>query len=121
MTETAGAGAAVETQTAVKEAAIESEEDLWRDEPEATVSHRVRYILPERNKISEEIEDTPRRKEGIETTVTAQYQGNQRDDFTFLQIDATNAPAGFHKLIVTLKDLYTGQTADRDVVFRVVD
>ena len=115
------AGAAVETQTIVKEAIIESEEDLWRDEPEATVSHRVRYILPERNKISEEIEDTPRKKEGAETTVTAQYRGNQKSDFTFLQIDATNAPAGFHKLIVTLKDLYTGQIAERAVVFRVVE
>ena len=116
-----GAGAAVEIQTVVEEAIIETEEDLWRDKPEATVSYRVRYILPERNKISEEIEDTPRRKEGIETTVTAQYQGNQEDDFTFLQIDANNAPDGFHKLIVTLKDLYTGQTAKRDVVFRVVE
>lgn len=121
MTETAGAGAAVETQTIVEEAIIESEEDLWRDEPEETVSYRVRYILPERNRISEEIEDTPRTKEGPETTVTAQYQGNQEDDFTFLQIDATNAPAGFHKLIVTVKDLYNGQIAERDVVFRVVE
>lgn len=114
-------GAAVEIQTIVKEAIIESEEDLWRDEREATVSHRVRYILPERNRISEEIEDTRRKKEGAETTVTAQYRGNLKNDFTFLQIDATDAPAGFHKLIVTLKDLYTGQTAERDVVFRVVE
>ncbi len=115
------AGTAVEIQTVVEESIVEREEDLWRDEPEETVSYRVRYILPERNRISEEIEDTPRRKEGIETTVTAQYQGNQEDDFTFLQIDATNAPDGFHKLIVTLKDLYTGQIAERDVVFRVVE
>ena len=69
------------------------------------MSYRVRYILPERNRISEEIGDTPRRQDGAETTVTAQYRGNQKNDFTFLQIDATNAPAGFHKLIVTLKDL----------------
>ena len=111
----------MEIQTVVEEAVIESEEDLWRDEPEETVSYRVKYILPERNRISEEIEDTPRRKEGIETTVTVQYQGNQKNDFTFLQIDAANAPAGFHKLIVTLKDLYTGQISERDVVFRVVE
>ena len=116
-----GAGAAVEIQTVVKEAIIESEEDLWRDEPEETVSYRVKYILPERNRISEEIRDTPRKQDGAETTVTAQYRGNQANDFTFLQIDATNAPAGFHKLIVTLKDLYTGRTAERDVVFRVVE
>lgn len=116
-----GAGAAVEIQTIVKEPIIESEEDVWRDEPEETVSYRVKYILPERNRISEEIEDTSRENEGAETTVTAQYRGNQKDDFTFLQIDANNAPAGFHKLIVTLKDLYTGRTAERDVVFRVVE
>lgn len=116
-----GAGAAVEIQTIVEEAIIESEEDLWRDEPEETVSYRVKYILPERNRISEEIRDTPHKQDGAETTVTAQYRGNQANDFTFLQIDATNTPAGFHKLIVTLKDLYTGQIAERDVVFRVVE
>ncbi len=110
-TDAPGAGAAVEIQTIVEEAIIESMEDLWRDEAEETVSYRVKYILPERNRISEEIEDTPRTRDGTETTVTAQYRGNQKNDFTFLQIDATNAPAGFHKLIVTVKDLYTGQTA----------
>ena len=116
-----GAGATVEIQTIVEEPIIESEEDLWRDETDASVSYRVKYILPERNKISEEIENTPRTNEGTETTVTARYQGNQTDDFTFLQIDATNAPAGFHKLIVTVKDLYTGQITERHVVFRVVE
>ncbi len=116
-----GTGAAVEIQTVVEESIIESEEELWRDEPEETVSYRVRYILPERNRISEEIADTPRKQDGAETTVTAQYRGNQKNDFTFLQIDADNAPDGFHKLIVTLKDLYTGQIAERDVVFRVVE
>ena len=116
-----GAGATVEIQTLVEEAIIESEEDLWRDETDASVSYRVKYILPERNKVSEEIENTRRSMESTETTVTARYQGNQKDDFTFLQIDATHAPAGFHKLIVTVKDLYTGQIAERDVVFRVVE
>ena len=116
-----GAGAVAEIQTVVTEPIIRSEEDLWGDAPEETVSYRVRYILPERNRISEAIENTPRTRDGAETTVTAQYRGNQEDDFTFLQIDANNAPDGFHKLIVTVKDLYTGQTAERDVVFRVVE
>ena len=116
-----GAGATVEIQAIVDEAIIDSEDDIWQNELEESVSYRVKYILPERNKISEEIENTPRSREGTETTVTARYQGNQKDDFTFLQIDARNAPAGFHKLIVTVKDLYTGQTAKRDVVFRVVE
>ena len=85
------------------------------------MSFRVRYVLPERNKISEDIQNTPRSTEGTETTVTAQYRGNQKDDFTFLQIDASSVPVGFHKLIVTVKDLYTGQIAERHVVFRVVE
>ena len=116
-----GAGAEVEVSTLVDEAIIQSDEYLRGDEDEQSVSFRVKYILPERNKISEEIDNTPRSTEGTETTVTAQYRGNQKDDFTFLQIDATNAPAGFHKLIVTVKDLYTGQIAERHVVFRVVE
>ena len=116
-----GAGATVENQTIVEQAIIESEEDLWRGENEASVRYRVKYILPERNRISEEIENTPRENQGAETTVTAQYRGNQKNDFTFLQIDAASAPAGFHKLIVTLKDLYTGQIVERDLVFRVVE
>ena len=116
-----GAGATVEIQTIVDEAIIDSEDDVWQNELEESVSYRVKYILPERNKISEEIQNTPRSREGTETTVTARYEGNQKDDFTFLQIDARNAPAGFHKLIVTAKDLYTGQTTERHVVFRVVE
>ena len=116
-----GAGATVEIQTIVEEAIIDSEDDIWRNELEASVSYRVKYILPERNKISEEIENTARSRKGTETTVTARYQGYQKDDFTFLQIDVSSAPVGFHKLIVTAKDLYTGQTAERHVVFRVVE
>ena len=115
------AGATVAIQTIVEGATIESEDDFWRDEIDASVSYRVKYILPERNKISEEIQNTPRSQEGTETTVTARYQGLKEDDFTFLQIDASSAPAGFHKLIVTVKDLLNGQFAERDVVFRVVE
>ena len=110
-----GAGATMEIQTIVQDGLH------IRQGGRPSVNYRVKYILPERNKISEEIKAASRLRKGAETTVTAQYQGIQKDDFTFLQIDATNAPVGFHKLVVTVKDLYTGQTAERYVVFRVVE
>lgn len=109
-----GAGAVTKIQTLLGDT-----KDSGQAQP--SVSYRVKYILPERNKIFEEIKAASRLRKGAETTVTAQYQGILKDDFTFLQIDATNAPVGFHKLVVAVKDLYTGQTAERDVVFRVVE
>ncbi len=109
-----GEGAVTEIQTIVGDT-----KDSGQAQP--SVSYRVKYILPERNKISEEIEAASRLRKGAETTVTARYQGYKNDDFTFLQINASSAPAGFHKLVVAVKDLYTGQTAERDVVFRVVE
>ncbi len=120
-TDAPGAAARVEVRRIIKEPAIDSEDDLWRDEIQESVRYRMKYILPERNKISEEIENTPRSREGTETTVTARYEGDQTDDFTFLQIESNDTPAGFHKLIVSVKDLYTGQIAERHVVFRVVE
>ena len=110
-----GTGATMEIQTIVGES-MDSGQDAKHP-----VSYRVKYILPERNKISEEIEAASRLRKGAETTVTARYQGYKNDDFTFLQIDASRAPAGFHKLVVTVKDLYTGQIAERHVVFRVIE
>lgn len=111
--EVPGAGAVTEIQTIVGDT-----RESGQAKP--SVSYRVKYILPERNKISEEIEAASRLGKGAETTVTARYQGYKNDDFTFLQIDASSAPAGFHKLVVTVKDLYTGKIAERHVVFRVV-
>lgn len=119
--EAPGAAARVEVQTIIEEPVIASEDDLWRDGIQESVRYRVKYILPERNRISEEIENTPRSLEGTETTVTARYEGDRTDDFTFLQIESNDTPAGFHKLIVAVKDLYTGQIAKRHVVYRVVE
>ena len=110
---------AVEIKMIVQDRNKDGEYRDW--EHERPVTYRVKYILPERNRISEEIEAASRVRKGAETTVTARYEGYQKHDFTFLQIDASSAPAGFHKLVVTVKDLYTGQIAERDVVFRVVE
>ncbi|MCY3764684.1 MAG: GWxTD domain-containing protein [Gemmatimonadetes bacterium] len=114
-----GVGTNVQIQTILEVGKDDKEHRIWEDE--GYVTYRVKYSLPERNRISEEIKSTSRVRKGAETTVTSRYEGNQKDDFTFLQVDASSAPAGFHKLIVTLKDLYTGETAERHVVFRLVE
>ncbi len=41
--------------------------------------------------------------------------------FTYLNIDVTHVPAGIHRLTVTVRDRKTGQTAERNVLFRVVE
>ncbi len=112
-------GAKVQIQTIIEEGMDDTEDEIWEDEP--NVTYRVKYILPKRNKISEEIESASRARKGAETTVTSSYEGSQKDDFTFLEVDVSSAPAGFHKLIVSMKDLNTGHTAERHVVFRLVE
>ena len=57
----------------------------------------------------------------METSVTARYEGDRRDDLTYLEIDVTEVPVGVHKLTVTTRDALTGQTAERSVLFRVVE
>ena len=114
-----GAGAAVQIQTVIEDETDDTEDEIWEDEP--YITYRVKYILPNRNKISEEIKSASRSTRGAETTVTSSYEGYQKDDFTFLQVDASSATAGFHKLTVNMKDLNTGQTAERHVVFRLVE
>ena len=56
-----------------------------------------------------------------ERTVTAQYEGDRENDFTYLQIDIARTSVGIHKLTVTVRDMKTGQTAEREVLFRVVE
>ena len=46
---------------------------------------------------------------------------DRKDDFTFLQIDVGQMPAGIYKLVVTAVDIGTGQRAERDVLFRVIE
>ena len=53
--------------------------------------------------------------------VTARYEGDREDDFTYLQIDVAQVPVGVHKLTVTVRDVKTGQADERDVLFRAVE
>ena len=54
-------------------------------------------------------------------TVTANYEGNREDDFTYLQIDVNQVPEGIYQLTVLAKDKQTEQTDSKYVYFRVVE
>ena len=54
-------------------------------------------------------------------TVTANYEGNREDDFTYLQIDVNQVPEGIYQLTVLAKDKRTEQTDRKYVYFRVVE
>ena len=63
-----------------------------------------------------------RSKDGdLTRTVTANYEGNREDDFTYLQIDVNQVPAGIYQLTVLAKDKQTEQTDMQHVYFRIVE
>ena len=63
-----------------------------------------------------------RSKDGdLTRTVTANYEGNREDDFTYLQIDVNQVPEGIYQLTVLAKDKRTEQTDRKYVYFRVVE
>ena len=104
-------------------ARVEVEEVTEREgqfDQERVVDYRVRYVLPEKNRVSEKYE---RRRGGAgrETAVTARYEGDQEGDFIYLNIDVTEMPAGVYKLTVTVKDVQTRQTTMQDELFRIVE
>ena len=107
------ARARVEIETVLRK---EKAEDAVR-----VVDYQVRYVLPERNRISEQIEEIGQKGRQIETAVTSRYEGDREDDFTYLQIDVAQVPVGVHELTVTVKDIRTGQAVDRNVLFRVIE
>ena len=87
---------------------------------ERVVDYRVRYVLPERNRVSEQYERR-RRGAGVETAVTARYEGDQEDDFIYLKIDVSEMPQGIYKLTVRIKDVQTGHTSQRDALLRLIE
>ncbi len=63
-----------------------------------------------------------RSKDGdLTRTVTANYEGNREDDFTYLQIDVNQVPEGIYQLTVLAKDKRTEQTDRKYVYFRIVE
>ena len=81
------------------------------------VDYRVRYVLPQGNRFARQIKGM----DAAETAVTVRYEGDQKDDFTYLQVDVSQASVGIQKLTVNITDRQTGQTEEREVLFRVID
>ena len=105
--------AGMEPQVSVKTAI----EDLYGGE-----GYRVNYVLPKRNRISSRADEgSAGSRRRAETTVSVRYEGDREDDFTYLQIDMAQVPAGIHSLAVTVKDLWTGKAVKRSILLRVIE
>ena len=91
-----------------------ADSDIWGETKVYTSSGQVHHIAAEDLKIK-------RSKEGdLTRTVTANYEGNREDDFTYLQIDVNQVPEGIYQLTVLAQDKQTEQTDRKYVYFRVV-
>ena len=89
--------------------------DIWGETKVHTSGGQVHHIAAEGLKIE-------RSKEGdLTRTVTANYEGNRADDFTYLQIDVNQVPEGVYQLTVLARDKQTEQTDRKYVYFRIVD
>ncbi len=85
------------------------------------VTYRARFVFPKADELASRIRKKGRSKAGVETTITARYEGDRVDDFTYLQIDLTHVPAGVHRLSVTVKDFHNDEVVSRDTLFRVIE
>ena len=88
--------------------------DIWGETKVYTSGGQVHHVAAEGLKIK-------RSKDGdLTRTVTANYEGNREDDFTYLQIDVNQVPTGIYQLTVLAKDKQTEQRDRKYVYFRVV-
>ena len=85
------------------------------------VTYRARFVFPDEDELASRIKKMGRNKEGVETTITAQYEGRRGDDFTYLQINLTHVPAGVHRLSVRVRDMHNDHVVSRDTLFRVIE
>ena len=89
--------------------------DIWGETKVYTSGGQVHHIAAEGLKIK-------RSKDGnLTRTVTAHYEGNRENDFTYLQIDVNQVPEGIYQLTVLAKDKQTEQTDRKYVYFRIVE
>ena len=89
--------------------------DIWGETRVYTSGGQVHHIAAEDLKIK-------RSQDGdLTRTVTANYEGNRADDFTYLQIDVNQVPEGIYQLTVLAKDKRTDQTDRKYVYFRIVE
>ncbi len=88
--------------------------DIWGETRVYTSGGQVHHITAEGLKIK-------RSKDGdLSRTVTANYEGNREDDFTYLQIDVNKVPEGIYQLTVSAQDKRTEQTDRKYVYFRII-
>jgi GWxTD domain-containing protein len=85
-----------------------------------TSEYKVKYVLP-KSRFSETLQNVAKQGVQMETVVTAEYEGQRHDDWTYLQVDVSQVPAGIHKLSVQVQDHHTGHMVNREVMFRVVE
>ena len=85
------------------------------------LTYRARFVFPDEEKLASRIKKLGRSKEGVETTITARYEGDREDDFTYLQIDLSHVPVGVHRLSVRVKDVHNDQVVSRHALFRVIE
>ena len=86
----------------------------------AQSQYKVKYVLP-KSRSSQMLKDVAQKGVQLETVVTAEYEGQQRDDLTYLQVDISQVPAGVHKLSVQVQDRHTGHKVNQAVLFRVME
>ena len=93
---------------------VSPDSDIWGETRVYTSGGQVHHIAAEDLKIK-------RSKDGdLTRTVTANYEGNREDDFTYLQIDVNQVPEGIYQLTVLAKDKQTEQTDRKYVYFRII-
>ena len=89
--------------------------DIWGETKVYTSGGQVHHIAAEGLKIK-------RSKDGdLTRTVTANYEGNRGNDFTYLQIDVNQVPEGIYQLTVLARDKQTDQTDKKYVYFRIIE
>ena len=94
---------------------VSADSDIWGETKVYTSGGLVHHIAAEGLKIE-------RSKDGdLTRTVTANYEGNREDDFTYLQIDVNQVPPGIYQLTVLARDKRTEQTDRKYVYFRIVE
>ena len=98
-----------------EDSSVFPDSDIWGETRVYTSGGQVHHIAAESLKIK-------RSKDGdLTRTVTANYEGNREDDFTYLQIDVNQVPPGIYQLTVLAKDKRTEQTDRKYVYFRIVE
>ena len=92
-----------------------TDRDIWGETKVYTSGGQVHPIAAEKLRVK-------RSSAGdITRTVTAAYEGARETDFTYLQIDVAQVPAGIYQLTVSARDKQTGQTDEKYIYFRVVE